>query len=256
MFHIRVSALCLLARIALAQSYNLANGAHVTASSTYNSGPCSLYACGPHQVVNNIPNSIVDVGQWISNPGECDSDWRTSETSDISPVGRHNETLTIDWSANYGTQLISEVRFRYGSMAANPWGVQLIMYSQLPMNTAPIAVPIADASDWYAFTFLEPVTASGISLTWYGMQSRDNGKTCFVSIGNVEALDRYPAESYPNRRAFREREDHFNRRYRFHDYFPNFGNPYLSLSWCFACSQTQAEFGTAFCYHQWLGHFA
>ncbi|KAJ3019192.1 UNVERIFIED_CONTAM: hypothetical protein HDU68_010792 [Siphonaria sp. JEL0065] len=164
------SAFVLLARVS-AQSYDLALGAHVSASSTYNSGPCSLFACGPHQVVNNIPNSFVDVGQWISNPSQCDSDWRSAGTGDIQPEGRLNASLTIDWSTNY----------------ANAWGVQLIIYSQLPLNTAPIAVPMHDNADWYVFTFEEPVTASGIQLVWYGLQSRDGGQNCFVSIGNVEA---------------------------------------------------------------------
>ncbi|KAJ3057656.1 hypothetical protein HDU98_006145, partial [Podochytrium sp. JEL0797] len=129
----------------------------------------------------------VDIGQWVSNPGQCDADWKTSGTGNLDSTGRQNASLTLDWSQNYGTQLVTEVRFRYGTMAANAWGVQLVIFSIAPLNTSPVAVPIHDGSGWYAFTFEVPVTASGIQLVWYGLQSRNGGQSCFVSIANVEA---------------------------------------------------------------------
>ncbi|KAI8832221.1 hypothetical protein BJ741DRAFT_614734 [Chytriomyces cf. hyalinus JEL632] len=198
------------APLAAAQSYSydLALGAFVSATSTFSSPPCNLFTCGPNQVVMNPPNSTVDIGQWVSEPGPCDEDWQAASSGNISPEARRNESLYIDWSANFGTQLMSEVRFRYGNIAGNegvlfsllfrstcsspcspvnPWAVQLIIHSQTAMNTNPVAVPMMDGGQFYAFTFQEPVTASGVELNFYGLQSRDEGKTCFVAVSNVEA---------------------------------------------------------------------
>ncbi|KAJ3295704.1 hypothetical protein HDU79_008552 [Rhizoclosmatium sp. JEL0117] len=184
----------LLALSVKGQSYDLALGAHISASSTYLSGPCNIYSCGPNQVLSTIPGSIIDIGQWVSNPSQCDADWRTAGTGNLDSAGRLNASLKIDWSENYGTQLISEVRFRYGTVAGNPWSVQLVIFSQTPLNTFPIATPIKNAADWYAFTFETPVTASGIQLTWFGLQSRDGGQSCFASISNVEAWTGLPPD--------------------------------------------------------------
>ncbi|KAJ3243973.1 hypothetical protein HDU78_011636 [Chytriomyces hyalinus] len=178
-------------------SYDLALGAFVSATSTFSSPPCNLFTCGPNQVIINPPNSTVDIGQWVSEPGPCDEDWQAASSGNISPQGRRNESLYIDWSANFGTQLMSEVRFRYGNVAVNPWAVQLIIHSQTAMNTNPVAVPMMDGSQFYAFTFQEPVTASGVELIFYGLQSRDEGKTCFVAVSNVEAWTGAPPNPIP-----------------------------------------------------------
>ncbi|KAJ3093375.1 hypothetical protein HK100_006646 [Physocladia obscura] len=89
---------------------------------------------------------------------------------------------------------MSEVRFRYGNMASNPSAIILEVFSQTAMNTDPIVIPSVNGRDFYTFTFEVPVTASGIQLTWYGLQSRDEGNTCFVSIATVEAWTGTPPD--------------------------------------------------------------
>ncbi|KAJ3106716.1 hypothetical protein HK100_003696 [Physocladia obscura] len=148
-------------------TYDLALGSHVTASSTFTASPCTVFSCGANQVISNVPNSEIDASQWVSNPAPCDPDWTSSLTGDIVPVGRLNASLTLDWSAIYGTQLMSEVRFRYGNMASNPSAVILVIFSQTAMNTDPIVIPSVNGRDFYTFTFEVPVTASGIQLTCY-----------------------------------------------------------------------------------------
>ncbi|KAI8617410.1 hypothetical protein BC830DRAFT_1113684 [Chytriomyces sp. MP71] len=179
----------------LQSSLDLAFGATVAASSTATTGACSLVSCDAQQVVLNAPNSTIDAGQWVSAPGPCDADWTSAATGSISPVGRRNETLTVDWSGTFGTQLMSEVRVRYGSVAVNPWAVELVIYSETTMTANPVVVPIADGSQFHAFTFEQPVNASGIELIFYGLQSRDGGQTCFLSVTNVEAWSGTPPDA-------------------------------------------------------------
>jgi hypothetical protein len=89
--------------IAQTQSYDVASGSVVVASSTYTAGPCAYNNCGGFQVVNNSPlGTDVATGQWVSAPGSCEPN--------------RNETLTLDWSSKYNTQLLTEVRFRYGDL--------------------------------------------------------------------------------------------------------------------------------------------
>ncbi|KAJ3333557.1 hypothetical protein HDU76_006864 [Blyttiomyces sp. JEL0837] len=167
--------------------YDVATGSLVTASSTYNSGSCANNNCGVSAVIDNPVDTDIDTTQWVSAPGSCDPN--------------RNESLMFDWSPKYNTQLLSEVRFRYGDLDVsfsdpNPkrldnfaaGSVSLVLYSEIPMNIPdPTAVTYENNASWQAFVFTEPVTASGMQLTWSNLGSKDGGNTCFATVAEVQA---------------------------------------------------------------------
>ncbi|KAJ3409406.1 CDC5 cell division cycle 5-like protein [Chytridiales sp. JEL 0842] len=158
-------------------NYDVAAGSLVTASSTYTTGSCAYNNCGGFQVVNNSPlGNDIEIGQWVSAPGSCEK--------------RRNESLTLDWSGKYGTQLLSEVRLRYGELEADD--VSLVLYSEVPMNIPnPTATTFEDESNWQVFLFTEPVTASGMRLTFTGLKSKDDVR-CFATVQEVQAWTGVP----------------------------------------------------------------
>ncbi|KAJ3159700.1 hypothetical protein HK101_001015 [Irineochytrium annulatum] len=182
-----VGSAVMLVQAAQQQSYDIATGSRVVASSTYNVGPCSNNSCAATNVILADPN--VDAPnplQWISQPGSCDAS--------------RNETMSFDWSAKYQTQLLSEVRFRYGDLAASSVG--LILYSEVPMNIPnPTAVTYEDTAQWIVFVFNTPVTASGMQLMWTGLGSKDGGSTCYVAVSDVQAWTGPSPDGIPNPNA-------------------------------------------------------
>ncbi|KAJ3077197.1 hypothetical protein HDU98_006384 [Podochytrium sp. JEL0797] len=187
-------AISLLASMTQAQSNDLAIGSHISASSTSTTPPCNIYTCGPNQALFDIPANPTNPNQWVSQPSSCDPDWHTAGPGTISLVGRQNASLTLDWSVNYGTQLMTEVRFKYGSAVSNALAVEVVVFSEVPITVPVVAVPYVDGSGWYAFPFEVPVTASGVQLVWYGLQSGDGGKTCFVAVEEVQAWSGPPPD--------------------------------------------------------------
>ncbi|KAI8851159.1 hypothetical protein BC829DRAFT_127696 [Chytridium lagenaria] len=173
-----VIALAALAVVAQAapgfDSYDIAPGSVVSASSTYQSANCAGNRCLPSNVLDPTPADSNDVKteQWVSDVKACNSS--------------RSESLSFDWSKKYSTRLLSEIRFRYGDIEAD--GVGLVLYSEIPMNVPnPTAVTFEDSSEWTVFVFNEPVTASGMQLTWSNLKSKDGGKNCYVAINEVQA---------------------------------------------------------------------
>jgi hypothetical protein len=96
--------------------------------------------------------------------------------------------LTIDWSFKYGTQLISEIKVRHGSLKSED--VNLILYSQIPFNTPnPVAVNYENGARWDIFIFEKPVTASGVKVVLSGLTSFDPNvsNSCQATVAEVQA---------------------------------------------------------------------
>ncbi|KAI9357285.1 hypothetical protein DFJ73DRAFT_821173 [Zopfochytrium polystomum] len=170
-----LTALGVTALAASPSGYDVAAGAKVSASSVNFKDTCATVDCGPGQVLNNngLGGDIANPAQWVSAYGSC------------GPL--RNETLTVDWSGKYGTQLLSEVRFRFGNGEAQ--GVTLVLFSAIPMNVPiPTAVTYENDANWMAYVFTEAVTASGMVLTFSGLRSLSSeADMCFVSVVDVQA---------------------------------------------------------------------
>ncbi|KAJ3287303.1 hypothetical protein HDU79_005812 [Rhizoclosmatium sp. JEL0117] len=149
--------------------FNVASGALVTASSTSVTGACVSGRCAASNVIGLASNNAT--GQWVSAPGTCD-------------VTRP-ESITIDWSQNFGVQYITEVRYRFGSYpAAN---ANLVVYDTQPMNVNnPTAVTYINDEQWVVYVFEVPVTATSLSYTWTGLMSPDGGVSCQVSVRDIQ----------------------------------------------------------------------
>ncbi|KAJ3170094.1 hypothetical protein HK101_011390, partial [Irineochytrium annulatum] len=170
-----LSALLLPALVSADQPFDVAAGCAVTVSSIQEG--CAVCA-GSNVVANNPYSNNPNPTQWISAAGGCEKS--------------RNETIYLDWSAKYHTVLLSEVRFRYGSVSASD--VELILYSETPMNVpVPTAVTYEDGSDWIVFVFNEPngisgITASGLMLVFTGLGSASTaGVNCAVAVSEVQA---------------------------------------------------------------------
>ncbi|KAJ3021550.1 UNVERIFIED_CONTAM: Nucleolar protein 11 [Siphonaria sp. JEL0065] len=171
---ILAAALCLPLAFAAAADQifipiNIAAGAMVTASSTSNSGGCVSGRCSASNVIGLASNNAT--GQWVSQPGTCD-------------VSRA-ETLTVDWSQNFGVQYITEVRYRFGTYDAQ--NTNLVVYDTQPMNiNNPTAVTYINEEQWVVYVFEIPVTSTSLSFTWTGLSSPDNGVSCQLSVRDVQ----------------------------------------------------------------------
>ncbi|KAJ3328069.1 hypothetical protein HDU76_010626 [Blyttiomyces sp. JEL0837] len=153
------------------QSVNIASSASIRSSSVDTTGKCAGNKCGAEKVIKT--NGTNDDGShWFSVPGSCD------------PL--RNESLTLDWTFSLGVQLLSEVRFRYGTLQAG--ASELVIYSDAPLNVAvPTAVTYIDNIQWHVFVFTEPVTATGFQLFWSQLTTNREDGLCFVEIWEVEA---------------------------------------------------------------------
>ncbi|KAJ3407046.1 hypothetical protein HDV05_005625 [Chytridiales sp. JEL 0842] len=156
-------------------SYDLVGGSRIVATSTDTTGTCARSACAPYHVMDNsaTPDEM-DFSQWMSTRGSCDA-------------GR-TESLTIDWSAKYGTQLISEIKVRHGSLYAE--NVNLVLYSSIPFNVQnPVAINFENGAKWEMFLFETPVTASGVKITFSGLKSSqpDVPSACQATVAEVQA---------------------------------------------------------------------
>ncbi|KAI9337961.1 hypothetical protein BDR26DRAFT_863360 [Obelidium mucronatum] len=148
---------------------NVASGAFVTASSTSNTGACVGGRCSPSNVIGLAANNAT--GQWVSQPGSCDES--------------RAESLTVDWSQNFGIQYITEVRYRFGSFDAQ--STNLVVYDTQPMNiNNPTAVTYINEEQWIVYVFEIPVTATSLSFTWSHLSSPDNGVSCQLAIRDVQ----------------------------------------------------------------------
>ncbi|KAJ3098644.1 hypothetical protein HDU96_010993, partial [Phlyctochytrium bullatum] len=166
-------------------SYDIAAGSSVTASSTWQGGKCANNLCMPVNVLDPTPANPDDLSsqQWISDKKACSAE--------------RNESLSFDWSKKYTTRLLSEIRFRYGDIEAGKVG--LVLYSEIPMNVPnPTAVTFEDNANWTVFVFNKPVTASGMQITFYDLKSDDGGKNCFVAVNEVQAWTGTSPNSNPN----------------------------------------------------------
>jgi hypothetical protein len=67
--------------------------------------------------------------------------------------------------------------------------VSLVIFSQLPINVpVPTATTFQNGDEWWAFVFEEPVTASGMQITWSNLVGPSVAtNSCFVAISGVEA---------------------------------------------------------------------
>ncbi|KAJ3214384.1 hypothetical protein HDU67_001717 [Dinochytrium kinnereticum] len=165
-------------------SYDIAPGSVVTSSSTYQGGNCAVNRCLPSNVLDPTPYDSNDVktDQWVSDVTACNAS--------------RSETISFDWSKKYSVRLLSEIRFRYGDL--NAGSVGLVLYSEIPMNVPnPTAVTFEDDSKWTVFVFNTPVTASGMQLSFSGLQSKDGGKNCYVAINEVQAWTGTPPSTVP-----------------------------------------------------------
>ncbi|KAJ3097262.1 hypothetical protein HK100_005398 [Physocladia obscura] len=167
-------ALPLLSLLTVAQAsiylpVNIASGAAVSASSTSSSGACLGYRCAPGTVVGRVSEN--STGQWVSNPGSC------SET--------RAETLNLDWSATFGMQYVTEIRFRFGDYAAG--STNLVVYDTQPMNIPnPTAVAYINSEQYNVYVFEIPVTATSLAFIWSNFTSPDGGVSCQVSVRDVQ----------------------------------------------------------------------
>lgn len=180
-----VGLLALQSTLSSAGSFDVASGAIATASSFNTLDGCqtitTYYSCAPEQVININGQNGADTTQWVSAYGSCEPS--------------HNESLSLDWSDKYKTQLVSEIRFRYGDLDAK--SVTLVIFSLIPMNVpTPTAVTYKDDLNWMAYIFDEPVTASGITLTFSDLKSKSNQtNSCYVAVTEVQAWIGSPPDS-------------------------------------------------------------
>ncbi|KAJ3071079.1 hypothetical protein HDU98_005863 [Podochytrium sp. JEL0797] len=149
---------------------NIASGALVSASSTSNSGACVGGRCSASNVIGLAANNAT--GQWVSQPGSCDPN--------------RSESLTVDWSQNFGVQYVTEVRFKFGDYQAG--GTNLVVYDTQPMNiNNPTAVTYINAQAWNVYVFEVPVTATSLSYTFSQLTSPDSTNTsCQASVSDIQ----------------------------------------------------------------------
>ncbi|KAJ3244361.1 hypothetical protein HDU78_011109 [Chytriomyces hyalinus] len=148
--------------------FNIATGAVVSATSTSTTGACFPNRCAASNVISLTTNTT---GQWVSNPGVC------------NPT--RSETLSLDWSQNFGVQFITEVRYHFGALSAS--NANLVVYDTQPMNiNNPTAVTYTDTDEWIVYVFEVPVTATSLSFTWSGLSSPDGNVSCAVGVRDIE----------------------------------------------------------------------
>ncbi|KAI8622744.1 hypothetical protein BC830DRAFT_1162635 [Chytriomyces sp. MP71] len=147
---------------------NIASGAAVTASSTSSTGACYPNRCDPINVIGYATNAT---GQWVSQPGSCDQS--------------RSETLSLDWSSNFGVQYVTEVRYQFGILSAA--NTNLVVYDTQPMNiNNPTAVTYINNDQWIVYVFEVPVTATSLTFTWSGFSSPDGNVSCAVAVRDVQ----------------------------------------------------------------------
>ncbi|KAJ3403293.1 hypothetical protein HDU80_004298 [Chytriomyces hyalinus] len=148
--------------------FNIATGAVVSATSTSTTGACFPNRCAASNVISLTTNTT---GQWVSSPGVC------------NPT--RSETLSLDWSQNFGVQFITEVRYHFGALSAS--NANLVVYDTQPMNiNNPTAVTYTDTDEWIVYVFEVPVTATSLSFTWSGLSSPDGNVSCAVGVRDIE----------------------------------------------------------------------
>ncbi|KAI8827490.1 hypothetical protein BJ741DRAFT_630056 [Chytriomyces cf. hyalinus JEL632] len=148
--------------------FNIATGAVVSATSASTTGACFPNRCAASNVISLTTNTT---GQWVSSPGVC------------NPT--RSETLSLDWSQNFGVQFITEVRYHFGALSAS--NANLVVYDTQPMNiNNPTAVTYTDTDEWIVYVFEVPVTATSLSFTWSGLSSPDGNVSCAVGVRDIE----------------------------------------------------------------------